>query len=208
MATISIEQFAEGACRWAKARNGQFKYNWPVKGGWEGWIQVDLVAYLLSLDSTLEILREQQIFTSPYMKVDLLLNTTLPTEERTAVEIKAESFEQRGTPFINGIVEDIRKLDEDRNTDYSECPCVMLAMPFSQESLDRVLAIQQGGHRIFRNLYLGEVAMTFAVYTEQTGWIPAAESADVAVPAHFPGNPFPSVGTTTAPTATTSFGGR
>lgn len=192
MATISVEQFVAASIQWATKRNDQLKYNWPVKGGWEGWIQVDLTAYILSVESSIEILREQPIFTSPYQRVDLLLNTSLQTDDQIVVEIKAESFENRMNPFINGIREDIRKLNEDRNTDFSECTCIMMALPFNQQSLDSVLEIEQDGHRIFRNLYTGEVALAFAVYTEQTGWIPASQAIGVEVPAHFPGNPFPS----------------
>lgn len=173
MTTININQFTAGVIEWATMRNTQFKFNWPVKGGWEGWIQVDLTAYLLSKDSTLEILREQPIFDSPYKRVDLLLNTTLETDDQIPVEIKAESFENRMDPFVNGIREDMRKLKEDRNTNFSQCTCIMMALPFNQESLDAVLAVEENGHQIFRTIFLKEVAITVAIYTEADGWLPA-----------------------------------
>ena len=80
MTTITVEQFKGYNQDWGKLRNNQFKYNWTVHGGWEGWIQVDLVAYILSEDSTIEILREQPIYTNPRKRVDLLLNTTLSVD--------------------------------------------------------------------------------------------------------------------------------
>jgi hypothetical protein len=170
MATITVEQFVGQIVAWAGRRDGQFKYNWPVKGGWEGWVQVDLTAYILSQDSTVEILREQPVFTSPYMRCDLLLNAALDTDYRIPVEIKAESFENRGA-FITEVRADIDKLNTERNADYSESTCVVLAMPFSQESLSRLLEITQDGHRIFAAVYIGEVACAIAVWTEVAGWL-------------------------------------
>ncbi len=198
MTIVTVEQFFGAAVEWAQNRNGQFQYYWPVKGGWEAWIQVDLTGYILARDSTIEIMREQPIFANPRQRVDLLLNTTLQTDDQVAVEIKAESFENRMNPFIAGIREDIRKLNEDRNSDYSECVCIMMALPFSPESLSSVLEITENGHRIFQTIYKGEVAIACALYTEQTGWIPAGQDLRAVAPALFPGVPLP-----TAPGATT-----
>ena len=181
MATISVELFIGYIAEWATARNKQFNYNWPVKGGWEGWLQVDLVAYILWKDSTAEILREQQIYTSPYMRTDLLLNTALSTDDQIPVEIKVESFENKMDPFITGVSDDILKLNTERNTNFSECTCVMVAVPFSTQSLQAVLGISEGGHPIFVPVFLGEIAVAVAVYTEAGGWLPVSGSPAKAV---------------------------
>ena len=173
MTTLTVEQFAGLVADWARRRDGQFKYNWPVKGGWEGWVQVDLTAYVLSTDPTVEILREQPIYTGPGMRTDLLLNTNLDTDAQLPVEIKAESFENREAGFIAEVLKDLTKLNDDRNANYSESTCMMLAIPFNEQSLANVEAIQMDGHRIFVRVYVGEVACTVAVYTEQGGWLPA-----------------------------------
>ncbi|WP_406697534.1 hypothetical protein V5E97_01625 [Singulisphaera sp. Ch08] len=177
MATMTVEQFVNATIQWGTARNPTFKLNWPVKGGWEGWVQVDLTGFILSVDPTCDILREYPIFTSPYMRTDLLLNSTAFTDAQIPVEIKAESFENRMDPFLQGILKDIQKLNEDRNTDFSECTCIMMAIPFSPQSAQAVLSIQEGGHNIFTLVYVGEVAIAIAVYTEAGGWIPARQAS-------------------------------
>lgn len=176
MSTITVDGFVTGTIQWAQARNQQFRFNWPVKGGWESWVQVDLTAYLLAQESTLEILREQRIYTG-LQKVDLLLNTDQATDDQIPVEIKAESFENRMDPFVQGVRDDIEKLSQERNADFSECTSIMLALPFSQQSLDAVLRIQADGHAIFTSVYIGEVAVAVAVYTERDGWLPSRQSA-------------------------------
>jgi hypothetical protein len=171
MTTLTVEQFASLVVDWSKRREQQFRYNWVVKGGWEGWIQVDLTAYMLSADSTIEVLREQPIYTSDRKRTDLLLNSTLATDAQIPVEIKAESFENRGAGFVSGVLEDLAKLNDERNAHYSGSTCVMLAVPFSPESLARVDGIEFGGHRIFARIYQGEVACSIAVWTAENGWL-------------------------------------
>ncbi len=171
MTTINVDQFVNATINWATARNGQFKFNWPVKGGWEAWIQVDLTAFILSQDSTIEILREQPIYTNSRKQVDLLLNTTLETDDQIPVEIKAESFENRMNPFINGVQKDLNRLNEERNDDFSECTCIMMAVPFSPQSLEAVMQIERDEHQIFRTVFTGEVAIAIAVYTAADGWL-------------------------------------
>ncbi|HUY46695.1 MAG TPA: hypothetical protein VMV92_13325 [Streptosporangiaceae bacterium] len=171
MSSLTVDQFAALVVDWSKRRNDQLKFNWPVKGGWEGWIQVDLTAFVLSVDSTADILREQPIYSSPGKRTDLLLNTTLDTDAQIPVEIKAESFENRGPGFVSGVLADLSKLNDERNTNYSESTCIMLAVPFSQESRDQVEAIEFDGHRIFVRIFQGEVACAIAVWTEVDGWL-------------------------------------
>jgi hypothetical protein len=52
MTTINFNQFLGYVRDWARLRDPNFKYYWPVKGGWEGWVQVDLTAYILTVNPT------------------------------------------------------------------------------------------------------------------------------------------------------------
>lgn len=167
---FTLNEFRKAVIDWATNRNSTFKYNWVVKGGWEGWVQVDLVAYILSIDSTFDILREQPIYTNTRKKTDLLLNTNLDTDFQIPVEIKAQSWYNR-TGFLPGVEEDLDKLDEERNADYSESDCVMFGIAFEQQALDGMLSIERDGHTIFEEIYFdGEVAICMATWTEADGW--------------------------------------
>lgn len=178
MASISYMQFIELTIQWAQERNAQFKFNWPVKGGWEGWIQVDLTGYILARDSTAEILREQRIFPNSKKRVDLLLNTTAELDHLIPVEIKAESLENPAYNFLNGIYEDLAKLALLRGTNLSQCTRMMMAVPFNPESLAAVLAIQENGHPIFHPIFNnGEIAIAIAVHTKVNGWLLSKELA-------------------------------
>lgn len=176
MGHIGYPQFLVEVTDWATARNSEFRFNWPVKGGWEGWIQVDLTGRILVRDSTIEILREQPIYVDRRKRADLLLNTTATTEHQIPVEIKAESWENRAN-FISGVLADLMKLNDERDPDFANSTCVMLAVPFSPESHAAVKAIRRDGHPIFRDLWVGEVACCATVWTQADGWI----RADTAV---------------------------
>lgn len=173
MSTISVNQFLKETITWAKIRNDQFKYYWPVKGGWEGWIQVDLVAHLLAIDNTLEVSREQPIFNNAAQRVDLLLNSDQLAEHQIPVEIKAESFYNRANPFVRGLRNDYHKLEYNLPYAFSNSSRVVLAFPFNQQSLNEVLEIRDihnHNQPIFSTLYIGEVALCATVYDAGRGW--------------------------------------
>src|SRR3954469_9218286 len=95
MTTINTGQFTDAVRAWCTVRDQSFRFYWPVKGGWEGWIQVDLTAFIISQLPTLEILREQPIYRNNRQKVDLLINADQDPDNQIAVELKAQSFENR-----------------------------------------------------------------------------------------------------------------
>ncbi|MEV1120054.1 hypothetical protein AB0I91_33815 [Actinosynnema sp. NPDC049800] len=169
MSHIDVLQFIGAIQGWARQRDGQFKYNWPVKGGWEGWIQVDLTASILTAAPTAEILREQPVYTNTRQRCDLLLNTTAAPDAQVIVELKAESWHNRAA-FVPGVIDDLDKLQQSVSPAYAGSNRVMLAMPFSQPSYQDVLGIQIDGHRIFSAVHVGEVACLVAVRTAQ-GWL-------------------------------------
>ncbi len=169
MTTMSVDDFVAAARQWAAVRDATFKYYWPVKGGWEGWIQVDLTAFILSHDSTVEILREQPIFVNPRQRVDLLLNADQLPAQQIAVEIKAQSFQNQDA-FVDGVVEDLDKLSGVDDA-YADTTAIMFALPFSQAALDETLGLEIDDHRIFLQVFTGEVAGLMAVKTAEAGWI-------------------------------------
>lgn len=169
MSQLSYDGFLAKTRAWAGSRNTSFQYYWPVKGGWEGWIQVDLTANILSHESTIDILREQPVFENPRQLVDLLLNAEAPAAQ-VLVEIKAQSFQNHAN-FVPGVQEDIEKLSH-RDNEHRRSDCVVLAVAFSREARDGVLQISPDGYPIFRDIYLSpEIAVLAAVWTATQGWI-------------------------------------
>jgi hypothetical protein len=167
---FDLNTFRQAVINWAVARNGTFQYNWVVKGGWEGWVQVDLVADILSVNTTYDILREQPVYTNARKKTDLLLNADLNTDFQIPVEIKAQSWYNRAG-FLPGVEEDLDKLDDERSANYRDSDCVMFGIAFEQGALDGMLAIERGGHTIFDQIYFdGEVAICMATWTKLEGW--------------------------------------
>jgi len=181
MTTISVKQFVEATSAWAAQRDAQLKYYWPVNGGWEVWIQVDETAYLLSLDSTLEVLREQHVYTNSRKRCDMLLNTSQRTKNQVVIEIKAQSIGNTPT-FIRDVKEDLDKLDELTDA-YQEATYLVMVVVFDPATLDKVTTIERDAHRIFGVTYTGnEVAICFAHWSANGGWTKAqsitATSAD------------------------------
>lgn len=143
MATIDLPGFLSFVKQWAQARQDNFKFFWPVKGGWEGWIQVDLTAYILARNTTVEILREQHIYTNERKSVDLLINATDDPAKQIAVELKAQSFENRGK-FVygaNSVWTDVNKLMYERTDEYEDCISIVLALPFEPEAFKQLVAL-------------------------------------------------------------------
>lgn len=171
MANFTVDEFVSQTIAWAASRRDRFRYNFPVKGGWEAWIQVDLCAFILARNSTYDILREQGIFTTPAKRADLLLNAQLAAVQRIPVEMKSESFENHGN-FVGGVSADLAKIGNERTPAYSQSSCVNLAVAFSPGNLNAVLALQPAGHRVFKSIWQSdEVAVCAAVWTYPGGWV-------------------------------------
>lgn len=168
---FDLNRFRKAVVDWANIRKNTFKYNWVVKGGWEGWVQVDLVAFILSVNNTFEILREQPVYTNSRKRTDLLLNANLQPADQIPVEIKAQSWYNR-TGFLSGVEEDLDKLENERLWEFHSSPCAMLGIAFEQSALDGLLQIERDGHPIFREIYFdGEVAFGMAMWTKEDGWL-------------------------------------
>lgn len=153
MTIIALDNFIGSVMNWATQNATRFQYFWPLKGGWEGWIQAEISAYILQQDNTIEILREQHIYENPRKSLDLLLNSLEASYNQILIEIKAESFENRDA-FIVGVEDDLNKLENERRPEYKDSTCIMLAVAFDPYSANRLLAIQRQDKRIFTSIYV------------------------------------------------------
>jgi hypothetical protein len=179
MTILSIEDFTVLVQSWAVTRSDAFGSKWPVKGGWEGWAQVDLVSGMLQEDPTLDILREQPIYRGARRRVDLLLNANaMADDDMIPVEIKAESL-QNSAAFVDGVLKDLGKLETQRNAQFSACDCVMMAIAFSQSGVDGVMRIATQTGPIFASilgphvpgLLASEIDILFSIWKHDEGWV-------------------------------------
>lgn len=176
MESMTLDKFISYLINWTNDKGDQFKFNWPVKGGWEGWIQVDLIAYILKLDDKYDILREQPIYKDNLKRVDLLVKNGESPEEAITIEIKAESFENRNS-FIKGVEDDVKKIETERNDTFKKSKAIVNAVVFSKENLENVLKIKRPTTQepIFKNIcqFKSEVAITVALKVGDNPWNPA-----------------------------------
>jgi len=133
---ITYDQYAAYLLNWCEYRGNEFRYYFPLKWGWEAWVQADYAAFVLRQDSTVDILREESIYTDPYQRVDLLINNNAPAvPQKIAIEIKCQTFLGRNT-FVNGIASDISKLAQNKiSTPYFRgCQTGVLGLYFTEEA--------------------------------------------------------------------------
>ena len=171
MSFVDLYRLYGYVVQWAASRNCAFKHYWPVKGGWEGWIQVDLAASILKADNSIHVLRDQPIYCTND-RVDLLLNAS-SLGKQVAMEIKAQSFDNRGK-FALAVQEDMNRLTFQRDDKFSRADCLMLALPFDRIALDQVLAMEWRNRRVFRNfsgfIEKPEIACCMAAWNSASEW--------------------------------------
>ncbi|NER52623.1 MAG: hypothetical protein F6J92_39490 [Symploca sp. SIO1A3] len=128
---ITFDQFAGLVTEWANGKSAQFKFYYPLKGGWEAWTQAEVAAYILSKDSTIDILREWSIYQNNNQRVDWLFNNQDPTVgNKIAIELKCQSFENRNT-FTNGLAADEAKLAQaNLKAAYQGCQTGVMGISF------------------------------------------------------------------------------
>lgn len=171
---INTKNFLANTLEWKKLRHDQFQYNWPLKGGWEGWIQVELMAYFLRMNGTQNILREQPIYINPQNRVDLLVNADEAFNMRIPVEIKAQSF-NNASEFVPGVQNDLTKVSENRQPSYTQCECIVMGMCFDNSAIKALLDIRHDGHKIFKHLDSprrgdNEIAILYSVLGSKGKW--------------------------------------
>lgn len=162
MATMTRDAFDHLVEEWARARGGSFHRNWPVKGGWEAWIQVDLTAFLLEQNDTYDVLREQNVYTNALARCDLLVNPTDPAPARLVVELKAESLENHAR-LGGGVEQDAYKIQNERVAPYTASVGIVLAVVFSQQGWDAVAGIYLEERREMFGILYGDRGGEFAI---------------------------------------------
>jgi len=138
---IDYQTFESALKNWCESRYNEFKYYWPLNGGWEGWVQVDFAAYLQQSAPQVTLYREKKIYTNTRKRVDWLVNGDAPNpRKRIAVEIKCLSGGILNNPnaeikkFMDGIRKDKNKLSQENiSTDNRECQTVVIAINFAPE---------------------------------------------------------------------------
>jgi hypothetical protein len=173
MTLVTVEALKALSIAWAGARGAGFAYNFPVKGGWEGWCQVDLVAFVLARDSTYDIVREQPNVLDAGQRVDLLANAQQQPEEQVIVEMKAESLSNQAA-FVGGVSSDVDKLSNGRRQPWQRSRCAVLAIAFSPQGVRGVEDIARGV-RIFSRIAQGaqgEFALLMTAWEARGGWMP------------------------------------
>ncbi|KAK1224580.1 hypothetical protein PQX77_012518 [Marasmius sp. AFHP31] len=107
------------------------------RGGWEGWLQVELAIYLKKVfehdlfpGCTVNVTREDYIYGESSMRSDILLKTTV--NGRTfynALELKCETY-LGGSSFRRKVKDDCEKID-DANLGGQYRPCTAWVVAFS-----------------------------------------------------------------------------
>ena len=107
---LTLNGFGGYLTDWTKKYEDEFSLYYPLKGGWEAWVQASVAAYIISQDDTVDILREQAIFQIAQQKVDWLFNNNAHQEvDKIAVELKCQSLQNQAN-FTNGLQADIDKM--------------------------------------------------------------------------------------------------
>ncbi len=119
---LSLTDFSAYLGAWAQKYENQFKLYYPLKGGWEAWVQTSVAGYIINDNSTIDILREQLIFYGTQQKVDWLLNDAdQSVTNKIAIELKCQSIENQKN-FTSGLEADIAKLaDANLKVAYRGC---------------------------------------------------------------------------------------
>ena len=144
---VKIDQVYNSLSNWIDSLNPQkLDSLWPLKGGWEGWAQVDYAAFTYKADSTIDLLREQPIFINDRQKVDWLFNdeSASVTKEKIAIELKCESlpqWERSKNYFIGALQDDEQKLNVvNLKAGYKDCIRVVVGIFFSPQANEAVKA--------------------------------------------------------------------
>jgi hypothetical protein len=132
---ITYDQYANFLLEWCKFRGDSLKNYFPLKGGWEAWVQADYAAYVLSYDSTVDILREVPIYNNAQQRCDWLYNnTSVNVTDKIAIEIKCQSFDNRDA-FTAGVAADIAKLNQNNiRPSFKTCQTGVLGLFFTNEA--------------------------------------------------------------------------
>ncbi len=129
MASLSWEDFMDYVKAWIVEKQADIANMWPQKGGWEGWAQADLYAWILEKNNTYDILREQSVYTNG-RKADFLLNNSSTGAKRVVCDLKCQSLENYKN-FRKGLEDDIKKLIGDLKGEYNGSALLVIGIYFT-----------------------------------------------------------------------------
>ena len=122
--------------------------NFYEKGGWEGWAQVELFMYYQN--AGYDILREVQCYNDSRLRVDLIINSQIPDDNKCirniAVEIKCGCTTWHDTCFKSAVSKDMEKLQY-LDSSYARVSLVFAATP------SQIQILENENFRIFTNSY-------------------------------------------------------
>lgn len=79
------------------------------KGGWEGWVQVELAMWLTSRGYN--VIRENRIYDYNYYRADLIINENVNPNNLIVIEIKCQSVLSTEKHVIEGFCNDVNRLE-------------------------------------------------------------------------------------------------
>ena len=120
MANLSIDAFVSAVHRWAQKRKDDFAACTLVNGGWDEWIQIDLIAFLKSHDYDSDALRIKWP-AGDGEQTSILLNSSLEQQYQILVQVRAESLENMSNPGENMRREKDRRISSEPSTKTSKC---------------------------------------------------------------------------------------
>lgn len=118
MANISVDQFLAAVYDWMSTHVEAIEANWPQAGGWEAWAQSEIVRYLGHIHPLVIAQREHNVFADPAQRADFLINAPEHFAENIVVEMKCQSL-SNAQNFVNGLANDVYKLDHGLDASYS-----------------------------------------------------------------------------------------
>ncbi|KIK55835.1 hypothetical protein GYMLUDRAFT_87501 [Collybiopsis luxurians FD-317 M1] len=149
---------------WANANASKLGEAYQLKGGWEGWTQVELALYLKRAygqqfpGSVVTVTREDKVYNGTNERSDLLLTTRTGGRLFTnMIELKCESI-ANSAAFPGEVAADCTKIDTGGiKAQYRPCTAWVVAFSISRDvghlqvggkALVRYRTIQAGGTQI------------------------------------------------------------
>ncbi|KAJ4490752.1 hypothetical protein J3R30DRAFT_131739 [Lentinula aciculospora] len=166
MSVVEKNSVMEKILEWANdvvnAEKIEKAYN--QKGGWEGWVQVELAMYLqkvLGGQGIATILREQNVYNGNSQKCDFLIKTQKENGEyfTNMFELKCESSGNAGK-FRTEVRDDCTKIANGVwNTEFNPCEAWIVAFSVTKNVADFMV----GGRnlrRYYKTIQAGQIQMS------------------------------------------------
>ena len=181
--------------KWAQSKRGEIEKAFRMKGGWEGWLQVEL-GLLLANDGR-EVEREQHVFTTSSQEADLVIKTAPARagdpKSCTIIELKCEGINQdctgsldaqghaisrstiTGKPYFARRIEgDLAKFGTDGKNikpDYAGCHYLCIGFSLSPQARDHIRStLVQNTSRARQGYFQAIMPEILDQAADQQGW--------------------------------------